>query len=263
MGLFSKKNTKKAQSSSDAADMEDFSEFDGLDDVDFSADTYPTPSYDEIEDDDEYDEYTFLGFEREPGNPGDSEKQEAEEDPGKGFRRMVIAATIFIIAGLGIYTAVSGGSDNSNPTQTQESTDSNEGTQGDSHVEGGDKGLVVTESVGKTYTSSSDGNPINGSGAILAFDYDYYVNRDGDAAFEHFNPDVNAYSGSYVQEEIDKVPQGTTHELEITPKRIGESYDVVLTIKIPGADPIKADQKFTTMEKNGVFYIKNFTSQMR
>ena len=244
MGFFSKKKDNKP-SEPDSSD--DFSFFEDLDETDMSSESYPTLDYDEV--DNRYENLDYLGS----MNDDQKEFQKEEKPSGKNFRTIAIVITVLIIIGLGAVYATSG-----DDTQTQETTNSED--ENDSRIEGSKGGLVVTEQVGKAYKGNDDGNPSNGTGAILAFDYDYYTNRDGEEAYKHFNPDADAYSGSYIQRSIDKVPQGTTYELEVTPKRIGEEYDVVLTITIPGAEPISYNQQFTTMEKDGKFYVKNFTS---
>lgn len=123
------------------------------------------------------------------------------------------------------------------------------------------EGIVINESVGKTHVGKENGDPSNGIGAILAFDYAYYVDRDGDKARSFFNPEATSYDAAFIQNHIDEVPEGTDYELEITPVSIGQEYDVILSLKLPGAGKVVSyQQKFETMEKDGVFYVKTFDS---
>lgn len=134
----------------------------------------------------------------------------------------------------------------------------------DTRVEGETEGLVVDEQLGVTYEGSANGSPVNGTGAILALDHAYYVDRDAAAVMEHFDPSLEGFDRSYVQSKvqayIDKVPGGTTHSLSISPRQIGVSYDVVLTLNIPGEDPATYDQNFEVVHVDGKYYVKNFTS---
>lgn len=195
-------------------------------------------------------------------NPFDEENNLSEQPPSNNDeevrKRKKIIFSIFavIIAFLLIYVFFL-----SDPGSSEVGENSNESTQSVESPTNSFSGVVVNEQIGKEYSGSDDGNPINGTGAILAFDYDYYVNRDGEEALKHFNPNSSSYDGAYIQTHINKVPSGTTYEISVIPERLGEKYNVKLTLNIPGYDPVSYDQEFITMEKDGIFYVKNFTSK--
>ena len=66
-----------------------------------------------------------------------------------------------------------------------------------------------------------------------------------------------------LQNHIDKVPTGTEYELKITPKRLGEEYDVILSLSIPGEETQSWSQKVTVMEKEGTFYVEKLESSSK
>ena len=252
MALFSKKNKNNSQP--DDSHNDDFDMFDviGSSEENLSADQYPELSYDDMED------FNFPGEEKE-------DKSQKDGSSGLRFRRMIIAGTILALVIIAaIYFTQDKGSDNSK-AEEENISQQEEGDKDSSHKEdspqGKGSGIVATEQVGQDYSTSDDGNTINGTGAIMAFDYAYYVKRDGEEARKIFNPDADAYNAKYIQRAIDKVPQGTTHSLVITPTRIGEEYQVELTLNLPGAEsPAVYSQVFTTEEKDGQFYVKSFIS---
>lgn len=264
MALFSKK--KKNPDSSD--NNSDFEMFDiiGSEDENLSADQYPELSYDDMED------FNF------PDDTSPSSQKDKDDSSGSRFRRMFIAGTILALIIIGAIYLTGGGSDSSDESASEQETSQSENQEdggtdseggentsegdGDSTGERKDSGVVANEQVGQEFITSDDGNPINGTGAIMAFDYAYYTKRDGEAARELFNPDADAYNADYIQRAINKVPQGTTYSLDITPVRIGEEYKVKLTLNLPGSEkPAVYDQVFLTEERDGQFFVTSFTSQ--
>lgn len=245
MGIFSKR------SSNDSGSDFDFSEFDYIEDENLSSSSIPDMNYDEFNK--EIDDDDPLGIDRKPPEKNNDDKG------GNSFGKIIISLTIIAVIAMGLFY-VSENSDTTGDENTQSQSQEDTKVEDNNDEDDSSGGLVAPEEVNKEYSTSSNGNPTNGTGAIMAFDYAYYVLRDGDAVRKTFNPDVDAYEGSYIQREIDKVPQGVKHKLSITPKIIGESYDVVLTLSIPGSDPVSYKQKFSTMEKDGKFYVKTFES---
>lgn len=260
MGLFSKKNKNNTLSDNSDYDMFDIV---GNTEENLSADQYPELSYDDME---------GFDFPEEDS----SDKKSTNDSRGSRFRRMFIGGTAVIL----VFIAAlyfTGGDDSSNgddrsseQQQEQPREDVNKSSDdsssndpdGKNTVKKKDSGVVATEQIGQEYETDDDGNPINGTGAIMAFDHAYYTKRDGQAAREMFNPEADAYNAEYIQRAIDKVPQGTTYSLSITPVRIGEEYKVDLTLNLPGAEsPSVYNQKFYTKEKNGQYYVESFTSQ--
>lgn len=232
--------------------------FDDLDplldsDEDFSADSTPHSSYGDIHD--------IGGFSDDPfglGIPDDSpeeslrEKEESYNRKSRKFLLIVIPLMFIVVLGIAFFAMGGGG------VTTGDGGASEEGI---SRIEGGGDGVNINESVGVTHTGSENGNPNNGTGAILAFDYQYYTERSGEGARENFNPDATSYDAAFIQAAIDRVPGGTEYSLDITPMTIGQRYEVVLTLTIPGMEPVKYNQDFEVMESDGRYYVKTFTSQ--
>lgn len=199
-----------------------------------------------------YEEFDNVDGEGYVNNSDNLEKEEQVKAKKKQKMIMMIGIPIVIIVFIGGILFSSSGGDNKQKSDTEQSQPSE---QNDSS----NKGVTVNEQINKAYVGNEDGNPkANGTGAILAFDYDYYVNRSGEEAIKHFNPEVKAYTASTIQSGIDKVSQGTKYELSITPKVIGEEYDVKLKLDVPGYSQIVYNQKFSIMEKDGEFFVKSF-----
>lgn len=171
---------------------------------------------------------------------------------------IVIAVVIAILIGLGAFFTnrgdTEGGEQESSTSQPQAR-------------QGGDKNatgkVVVRETTGITYEGSDNALNTNGTGAILAFDYAYYQLRSGKDVMAVFDPSNKEYTADNVQAEINKMHPSTRYSLQITPIVIGNQYDVVLTLFIPSGDDIARftyNQKFTVTQKDGKFYVKEFSS---
>lgn len=164
-----------------------------------------------------------------------------------------------IIAAVGIYLlsdTSSGNNSAQDDTQQVQQDDTDEGQQAGKDFDA----AVITEQEGQAYSGNSDAAPVNGTGAILAYDYDYYTNRSGEETRKHFNPDIENYSGDFLQGHIDKVPSGIEYNLEITPVALGEKYDIVLSLTIPGEEEQSWNQEATVIEKDGEYFIKRLTT---
>lgn len=183
---------------------------------------------------------------------------------------IVFGVIIVVFLGYAMYSMMSGGDD------TTGSGDSSEQTTAQSVAPSSESsvsnGIVVREENGMTYSGHDNGSQINGTGAILAFDYAYYTLRDGTEVIKNFNPKDNeknssnnqteyVYSPQYVQSHIDKVPEDTTYDLDITPIETGSVYDVILTLHIPGSEDVQYSQRFSTMKVGDRYYVKEFDSQ--
>lgn len=233
--------------------------FDDLDqlldsDEDFSPEETPHSSYDDIHDIGGFSDDPFgLGI-PDDGLEGNNLKAKEEAYNRKSRKVLFIVIPLMFIVVLGIaFFAMNGNSSSTTGGSTTES--------GNSRIEGGGDGVNINESVGVTHTGSENGNPSNGTGAILAFDHQYYEERSGQGARDNFNPDATSYDAAFIQAAIDRVPGGTEYSLDITPMTIGQRYEVVLTLTIPGMDPVKYNQDFEVMEADGRYYVKTFTSQ--
>lgn len=172
----------------------------------------------------------------------------------KNKKIVTIAIVIVAIFGFLVFRGAQEESSNKNSTAAQPSESSS--------VEGSTQGVNVSESVGEAHVGSEDANNSNGTGAILAFDYAYYNDRDGEKVLEYFDPDNQDYDAEYVQRYIDRTSSSTKYELSITPETIGERYSVVLTLSIPGYEPVKYNQDFLTVEKDGKYFVKELSSRL-
>lgn len=181
-------------------------------------------------------------------------KAETKKKSSLGIGQKIgIGLTIAIAGLIGIgYVAGNQGEQQQQQQQQQQHSES------DSSSNTG--GVVVQEQVGKTYTGNDNGNQVNGTGAILAYDYAYYTERDAEKARAVFNPEISDYPASYIAPEIDKMLQGTTYTVSVTPREIGKLYDVVLLLEVPGFDPVQSKQTFETMKVGDKFYVKKFVS---
>jgi len=247
--MFGKKKNKSTKSSS--GDNFDYDDIDYLssDEENFSASEYPLDSYEDVGDDVVLDD-DILGLE----NNDDLDKQSSSDNEKTNKSNMMLFIILGVV-GVIVVALFSFGGESDTDNNSQDNGDS-----GDSKIERNVDGIVVNEKENEEYTGNGDGAPVNGSGAILAYDYDYYTNRDGSEARKHFNPDIDNYDGDYLQNHIDKVPSGTEYDLKITPKRIGEEYDVILSLNIPDEETQSWKQKITTMKKDDTFYIKKIDS---
>lgn len=116
---------------------------------------------------------------------------------------------------------------------------------------------TTSERVGVTVSSGmSDSGDVNkgdhssGTDAIFGYDWAYYGLR-SDAAANEFS--VNKDNVGIAE----KVAAGTTYELEVTPRVVGERYDARLTLIPPGGDPKVYDQVFTVKLVNGKYLVKS------
>lgn len=244
MALFRKKNTHPQPKDSFGSDDE-IDIFEALDgETDLSAKEYPAPSYDDFEGADIEDD--ILGIDGMDEEPRPSQKPK-KKNP---IMFLAIGAIVVIGGGLLVFSAMNSPQESQGPAVDDEVN---------SRVEGSSEGIVVNEELGVTYEGNENGAPVNGTGAILAFDHAYYVDRDGEKVLEHFNPDVRSYDDAFVQSHIDKVPVGTTYSLQITPRQVGVSYDVTLTLTLPGEDPVSYLKNVETMQKDGEYFVKTFT----
>lgn len=249
--MFGKKKKQKNNSLPD--DNFDYDDIDYLasDEENFSASEYPLDSYEDIGDDVVLED-DILGLDNESSSQPSSNKKNEGTNKNNIFLFIILGLVGVIVIG---YLTVGGDNDTAD--------NSNQDDKVDSKIDRNVDGIVVNEKENEEYNGNEDGAPVNGSGAILAYDYDYYHNRDGNEARKHFNPDITNYDGDYLQNHINKVPSGTEYSLKITPKRIGEEYDVILSLSIPGEEVQYWKQKVTVMEKDGTYYIKRLDSSSK
>lgn len=246
MALFGRKNKKNNPTASSPDIHDDIDIFDALDsEPDLSATEYPSHSYEDFEGKDIPDD--ILGI--------DDQKPVKKEPEKKSKVGVIIAvAAAVLIGGTLIFATMTGDDQGSGGDNTAQEEEIN------SQVEGSTEGIVVNEELGVAYEGNDNGAPVNGTGAILAFDHSYYVDRDGEKVMEHFNPETTSYDSAFIQSHIDKIPGGTTYKLEVTPRQVGVSYDVILTLNIPGENPVQYQQNFETMQEDGEYFVKTFTS---
>lgn len=225
------------------------------------------------------EDFEVMGTYDNMGLDDDEDQIEGDGEDAQGFN--ISKENLIKILGVGIlfligilFFVLSGGDDTSTDSQqngeteqvqqegesTNDSENASDGNQYDEQVENQFEGVVVREQNGETYIGNENGSPINGTGAILAFDYAYYIDRDAEKVLENFGQEVNSrYDTRYVQTRIDQVAEGTDYILAITPEKVGELYDVVLTLDIPNAEQMVYNQKFQVEKVGDRFYVKTFT----
>lgn len=120
-----------------------------------------------------------------------------------------------------------------------------------------------TQTAGKVFTGRDAGDPTSGVGAIKAFNYAYYTDRDAAAASARVLPSsAKTVIGSQadLQRAIDKVPAGTTHCLTIT-DRGNDLYATELTQIPPGGGaPEVYRQLIQTVRDNNTSVITSITA---
>lgn len=114
---------------------------------------------------------------------------------------------------------------------------------------------------GKVTVGNGKGDTSSGAGAILGFQYGFYVDRSGEQARRFVAPDAdNVSPAETIQQAInEQIPPGTTHCLRIT--EVGpEKYDVDLTEHRPDATTQVYRQTVITANRDGrelIYSIKN------
>ncbi|MGI6797951.1 hypothetical protein [Gordonia sihwensis] len=113
---------------------------------------------------------------------------------------------------------------------------------------------------GLTVRGRDAGDQSSGPGVIKAFQYAYYVLRDGVAARALVVPESRMGDGAYIQSNgIDKLPRETKHCLTITDEG-GGVYLVDLVETVPGGTPVPYRQRVHTKEESGKFMITSIDS---
>ncbi|MFC9892252.1 hypothetical protein ACFVMC_01040 [Nocardia sp. NPDC127579] len=106
---------------------------------------------------------------------------------------------------------------------------------------------------GDLTTGNGVGNTTSGTGAILGFQYGFYVERSGEKAREYVAPDAPLIAtADHMQTAINnEIPRGTTHCLRIL--AVGpDTYSVDLTTVHPNSNqPIVYPQTVTTVIRDG------------
>lgn len=250
---------------------DDFSYLDNLDDDLLSTGNDVPLSY---EDDDVDIDEDYLGVNKKSKKLSSKSKKEG----GKG---KWIGLGVVVAALLGTGVAMQTGSldeflesDTGQTTeeQTSDNEDENNGdkgnTEGKVNKEGEgnspefeDTGVVINEKVNETYSGNDNASSQNGTGAILAFAYQMYTERNGEKARQYYNPDAHGYSGEMIQKEIDTtIPEGTQYTMDITPLQLGSQYEAVLKLTVPNfSQAVSYNLNIETMERDGRYFIKTFT----
>ena len=112
-------------------------------------------------------------------------------------------------------------------------------------------GDCPSTSSGPVTTGRDRGDTTSGPQVIKAFDYAYYVERNGAAARSFATPDAGIGSADQLDAAISRTPPGTTHCLEIRDQGSG-LYAVRLTETPPGGgEPTVIDQLVQTTSTGG------------
>ncbi|WZU35903.1 hypothetical protein Rruber_05416 (plasmid) [Rhodococcus ruber] len=102
------------------------------------------------------------------------------------------------------------------------------------------------------------GNQKTGAGAIAAFNFAYYNQRNGEAARAVATPTSTVQPGPELQRFIDAVPLGTNYCQKITALSDGV-YLVDLSVMRPGQPVERGTQTVTTAHLDGRWYVDAFT----
>ncbi|WP_433680765.1 hypothetical protein [Nocardia sp. CA-119907] len=113
---------------------------------------------------------------------------------------------------------------------------------------------------GKVTRGNGQGDTSSGAGAILGFQYEFYVGRNGEHARKYVAPDAeNVSTAEIIQQAInEQIPVGTTHCLRIA-EVAAETFEVDLTEHRPDGTTNVYRQTVTTVIRDGktvIFAIK-------
>lgn len=177
-----------------------------------------------------------------------------------------VALLVVLIAMLNIGEKDTGDGNSTEETTSSQAEDNNSGENDSSSTQNTEKpvydGIVVREESGMTYSGNEKGSPTNGTGSILLFDYNYYIEKDAQKVLDNYNPDMkDQFSKEFIQSKIDEPPEGTRYSLDITPITTGDEYDVKLHLDIPGAESVSYKQKIKTVKKGDRYYVANISSE--
>lgn len=109
----------------------------------------------------------------------------------------------------------------------------------------------------KVTVGNGRGDQSSGEGAILAFDYAYYVDRSGAKARDLMADSIRETTAETLQGAIDELPEGAEHCLTITPDK-PNTYKVELAEYVPDGDGVVKsvyDQEITVEEIDNKYVI--------
>lgn len=191
------------------------------------------------------------------------------------YKAIAIAVTTIIILAFGAITIAQKFDDSSNsaggvetiepisPSTTSEPEDT-ETTESESTSESSTTdSSSPKEEVGSSVSSlGKEGGHNSGINAIIGYDNAFYLDRNPDGAWE-FNSPNNSMTKDRLEDVIlgngdDKtgVAPGTDYVAIITPKVVGKTYDVELTLTVNGKS-YDYTQVIEVEEIDGKFYVKN------
>lgn len=107
------------------------------------------------------------------------------------------------------------------------------------------------------YSGNGPGDRTSGPGVIMAYDYAYYVQRDGASALQFWSEGKSDVTGSDLQIEIDAVDPLMRHRLDITETRDPYVYDVLLTLTTPDGINHPYQQQFSLAKNDGRYSIES------
>jgi hypothetical protein len=101
------------------------------------------------------------------------------------------------------------------------------------------------------------GDQKSGAGVIRAFQYAYYIRRDGAAARALATPTSSVLDAAGLQQNIDAVPAGATYCLAITD--VDAAIHLArMTVLQPGQPPNSFTQTITTENVDGTWFVATF-----
>ncbi|WP_406236607.1 hypothetical protein [Nocardia sp. NBC_01009] len=105
---------------------------------------------------------------------------------------------------------------------------------------------------GKVTVGNGAGDTNSGAGAILGFQYAYYVERSGERARSYLAPDAEYLSPAEILQKAinEEIPVGTTHCVRIA-ETAPDTYDVDLTEHRANGTTIVYPQTVSTVDRDG------------
>ncbi|MFC8047447.1 hypothetical protein [Nocardia sp. NPDC057353] len=171
--------------------------------------------------------------------PGGSTVVERAPAANRGTLYGALAATLaLLVAVVVIVVTVRGGGDDSDPVAAAPAPST------------AALSCPATED-GTVTVGNGTGDTASGAGAILGFQYAFYVERSGDRARGYVDPDAaNISSAPVIQSAIDEqIPVGTTHCLRITELAV-DTFEVDLTEHRPDGTTTVYEQTVSTVVKD-------------
>lgn len=191
-------------------------------------------------------------------------KQKPQKAATKKARRNSLAAVV--VVGIAAVAAVWGPNLMGDQPPSDPTTDTTAATVASSEVGLPSLSLAPATSIASTAAAqptdecrADRGDQNSGAGAIAAFNFAYYVSRDGTAARALASPTSTVQPAPDLQRFIDEVPVGTTYCVKSTPIAADNVYLVDLSVMRPNQPAERIVWTVSTVQLDGRWFVDTFT----